>query len=137
MVPGRFVALFYGVGGESMMTDLHSEAPDLIADAKRLCARRGIDSDALLTRDEAAEFLGVSRGTLARWGADTLHPLPFISLFSRCRYRAIDVAVFFLRAQVPAAESRQARAAATRRARGDRLGRPPAKKIGGDACVAA
>lgn len=48
----------------------------------------------LLTRDEAAEFLGVKPQTLAVWAATKRYPLPHIKVGSRVRYRRSDLERF-------------------------------------------
>ncbi len=50
--------------------------------------------DDRLTRREAAEYLGVSPGTLAVWAATGRYPLPFVRVGSRVYYRRSDLDAF-------------------------------------------
>ncbi len=45
----------------------------------------------LMTRKEAAEYLGVATGTLANWQCSGLRRLPFLKLGRHIRYRAHDL----------------------------------------------
>jgi len=92
--------------------------------AIRMCARQGLDPDAWLTRKQTADMLGLSPKTLAKW-ASVGSTLPYQSFFGRARYRAIDAAMWFLTQRRDPSESGAAKAVQMRRARGDRLGRPP------------
>jgi excisionase family DNA binding protein len=48
----------------------------------------------LLTRKEAAEFLGVSEGTLAVWKVTKRYPLPVIKVGRLVKYRESDLINF-------------------------------------------
>ena len=52
-----------------------------------------ISSD-LLTRQQAAEFLGVKAQTLAVWATTKRYPLPYVRVGSRVRYRRSDLERF-------------------------------------------
>jgi excisionase family DNA binding protein len=60
----------------------------------------------LLTTDEAAEFLGVSAGTLAVWRCVSRYPLPYIKIGHNVRYDEADLAAWIesrkVRQEVPA-----------------------------------
>jgi excisionase family DNA binding protein len=45
----------------------------------------------LLTTDEAAEFLGVSAGTLAVWRCVARYRLPFVKIGRNVRYEETDL----------------------------------------------
>lgn len=45
----------------------------------------------LLTRDNVAEMLGVTRGTLAVWASTRRYDLPVVKVGRAVRYRASDV----------------------------------------------
>jgi excisionase family DNA binding protein len=45
----------------------------------------------LLTTDEAAEFLGVTAGTLAVWRCVARYPLPYIKIGKNVRYDESDL----------------------------------------------
>ena len=45
----------------------------------------------LLTRAEAAEFLGVTVGTLAVWHCTGRHKIPMVKVGRSCRYRLADL----------------------------------------------
>lgn len=49
---------------------------------------------ALLTRDQAAEFLGVKIQTLASWATSGRYSLPFIKVGRCVKYRLIDLEKF-------------------------------------------
>ena len=48
----------------------------------------------LLTREEAAEYLGVSKGTLDVWACTKRYDLPFIKVGRLCKYRLSDLNAF-------------------------------------------
>ncbi len=48
----------------------------------------------LLTRKEAAKFLGISEGTLAVWKVTKRYPLPLIKVGRLVRYRETDLIQF-------------------------------------------
>lgn len=48
----------------------------------------------LLTRKEAAEYLGLSEGTLAVWKTTKRYPLPLIKVGRSVRYRQSDLDKF-------------------------------------------
>ncbi|AON69837.1 TPA: helix-turn-helix domain-containing protein [Pseudomonas aeruginosa] len=45
----------------------------------------------LLTPDQVAAALGLSHRTLAAWRSSRRHPLPYVKIGSRVRYRRQDV----------------------------------------------
>jgi hypothetical protein len=92
--------------------------------AAQWCARKGVDPDDLLPRLDTGDLLGVSTQTLAKWASQKKGP-PFVSLFGRARYRAIDAVTWLLSQQRNPAESEAVKAVQRRRERGDRIGRPP------------
>jgi excisionase family DNA binding protein len=47
--------------------------------------------DRLLTRDDVAQMLGVTRGTLAVWASTRRYNLPVVKVGRAVRYRASDV----------------------------------------------
>ena len=49
---------------------------------------------ALLTRDQAAKYLGIKPGTLACWVSTRRYALPFVRVGSRVRYRRSDLDAF-------------------------------------------
>lgn len=51
-------------------------------------------SDRLLSRDEAAQFLGVSKGTLEVWASTKRYDLPFIKIGRLAKYRMQDLLKF-------------------------------------------
>lgn len=58
--------------------------------------------DKLMTRDEAAEFLGLAAGTLAVWSSKkgNLYNLPFVKIGSNVRYKLSDLEKFIERRTV-------------------------------------
>lgn len=48
----------------------------------------------LLSRNEAAELLGISPNTLAVWASVNRHALPYVKLGRRALYRASDIEAF-------------------------------------------
>ena len=48
----------------------------------------------LLTRQEAADFLGVSKGTLEVWSSTKRYPLPVVKIGSKAKYRMSDLLNF-------------------------------------------
>jgi len=48
----------------------------------------------LYTRKQAAEFLGVTEGTLAVWKCTKRYPLPVIKIGSLVKYRESDLVAF-------------------------------------------
>lgn len=54
-------------------------------------ARKKLDRGVLLTRSEAAEYLGVAAGTLACWAVTGAHDLPFERVGRQVRYRKADL----------------------------------------------
>jgi excisionase family DNA binding protein len=56
----------------------------------------------LLTRDEAAEFLGIKPQTLAVWATTHRYHLPYIRVGTRVRYRRSDLEAFLDRRTVQA-----------------------------------
>lgn len=53
-----------------------------------------MNDNKLLTRKEAAEFLGLSEGTLAVWKSTKRYPLPVIKVGRSVRYRETDLIKF-------------------------------------------
>ena len=51
-------------------------------------------ADRLLTRDEAAAFLGLKPQTLAAWASARRYDLPYMRVGSRARYRRSDLQMF-------------------------------------------
>ena len=49
---------------------------------------------ALLSRDEAAEYLGVKPQTLALWHSTGRYPLPVVKIGRRAKYRLADLDQF-------------------------------------------
>jgi len=49
------------------------------------------ESDNLLTRQQAAEYLGLRRQTLAAWASTGRYGLPFIRVGRKVRYRQSDL----------------------------------------------
>ena len=52
------------------------------------------ESQTLLTRKEAAEFLGCSAMTLAIWKCTKRYPLPYVKIGKNVRYRLSDLKDF-------------------------------------------
>ena len=52
-----------------------------------------ISSD-LLTRQQAAEFLGVKAQTLAVWATTKRYPLPYVRIGRKVKYRRADLERF-------------------------------------------
>ena len=50
----------------------------------------------ILTRAQAAEFLGLKPGTLAAWASNHRHSLPFIKVGRRVRYLQSDLEAWLL-----------------------------------------
>jgi excisionase family DNA binding protein len=59
----------------------------------------------LLTRDQAADFLGVKPQTLAVWLTSRRYNLPVIKVGRLCRYRLRDLEAFLERRTVGKVES--------------------------------
>lgn len=57
----------------------------------RIASRRQSD---LLSREEAAEYLGVSPKTLATWACTKRYPLPVVKLGRAVKYRVADLEKF-------------------------------------------
>ena len=60
------------------------------------------DGDKLMTRQEAAAFLGLRPQTLATWAMTGKH-LPLVKLGKSVRYKLCDVQAFIEKQTVPAA----------------------------------
>lgn len=45
----------------------------------------------LLTREEAAEFLGVKKNTLAEWACNKRHPLKYVKVGRLAKYKYQDL----------------------------------------------
>lgn len=50
----------------------------------------------LLTRTEAAAFLGVSKGTLEVWACTKRYPLPYVKVGRLVKYRLADLQAFIV-----------------------------------------
>ncbi|MHC4698246.1 MAG: helix-turn-helix domain-containing protein [Planctomycetota bacterium] len=50
-----------------------------------------MDNDGLLTRQQAAAYLGVTAGTLAVWACTRRYDIPFIKVGRAVRYRRADL----------------------------------------------
>ena len=48
----------------------------------------------LLTRKEAAEYLGCTEGTLAAWKCTKRYPLPYVRIGRNIRYKLADLLDF-------------------------------------------
>ena len=55
------------------------------------------DLPQLLTREQAAKYLGTSKGTLENWASTKRYDLPFIKIGSAVRYKAEDLLAFLER----------------------------------------
>jgi excisionase family DNA binding protein len=58
----------------------------------------------LLTRDEAAAYLGVSPATLATWASTKRYPLPFVKIGRAVKYRVAALDKFIEARTTGAAE---------------------------------
>jgi excisionase family DNA binding protein len=67
----------------------------------RTTSRRQSD---LLSREEAAEYLGVSPKTLATWACTKRYPLPVVKLGRAVKYRVADLEKFIESRTVGTAE---------------------------------
>lgn len=54
-------------------------------------------SSDLLTREQAAQYLGVTPNTLAVWACTHRYPLPFVKIGRLVKYRRADLEAFILR----------------------------------------
>lgn len=52
------------------------------------------EQNKLLSREEAADFLGVSKGTLEVWASTKRYPLPFVKIGRLAKYRLSDLLKF-------------------------------------------
>ncbi|MBN1394760.1 MAG: helix-turn-helix domain-containing protein [Pirellulales bacterium] len=59
-----------------------------------------MDCPELLTRDQAAEYLGVKPQTLAIWALNNRYGLPMIKVGRLCKYRRDDLDAFLKRRTV-------------------------------------
>ena len=59
-----------------------------------------LDRPALLTREQAAEYLGIAPQTLAVWAVTGRYDLPMIKVGRCCRYRKADLDKFLDRRTV-------------------------------------
>jgi hypothetical protein len=66
----------------------------LLADSARSKTTPSFHADQLLSRKEAARFLGFAPQTLAVWACTGRHDLPFIKIGKRTRYRLADLQEF-------------------------------------------
>jgi excisionase family DNA binding protein len=65
-----------------------------------------LDRPALLTREQAAEYLGIAPQTLAVWAVTGRYDLPFIKIGRCARYRKSDLDKFIDRRTVGTVESK-------------------------------
>jgi hypothetical protein len=106
-----------------MTRTLIDDNGDLRGAAERWCKSKGVNPDDLLTRRQAAALIGFSATTLASYASQRIGP-PFV-VIGRCRYRALDAAMWLFQQIRDPARSAYAAAVERRRARGDQIGRPP------------
>lgn len=52
------------------------------------------DSNTLLTRQQAADFLGCKASTLAIWKCTKRYPLPYVKIGKNVRYKLSDLIEF-------------------------------------------
>ena len=65
------------------------------------------DKERLLTRGEAAEYLGVQKQTLAMWACNKRYDIPFLKLGTQSvRYRKEDLDNFVNRCNVGTTEAK-------------------------------
>jgi len=62
-------------------------------------------TDRLLSREEAAEFLGISKGTLEVWASTKRYMLPFVKVGRLAKYRLSDLYKFIDRRTVQVGNS--------------------------------
>lgn len=55
-----------------------------------------METNKLLSPDQVADVLGVSKQTLAVWRCEQRYPLPYVKVGSRVRYRPVDVEQFMV-----------------------------------------
>jgi len=60
-------------------------------------APAGLKSQALLTRQEAAAYIGVQPNTLATWACTQRYDLPYVKVGRNVRYRKQDLDAFIQR----------------------------------------
>lgn len=53
-----------------------------------------IKESPLLTREQAANYLGVTTSTLAVWACNKRYNLPFVKIGRLCKYRLQDLNLF-------------------------------------------
>ena len=61
----------------------------------------------LLSRDEAAAFLGIKSQTLSVWACTKRYRLPYVKIGSRVKYRRADLEAFLDRRTVNGEEQNQ------------------------------
>ena len=54
-------------------------------------------TEELLSRNEAANYLGVKKSTLAVWASTKRYPLPIVKIGRLCKYRLKDLNSFIVR----------------------------------------
>ena len=54
-------------------------------------------SPPLLSREQAAKYLGVKKSTLSIWACVKRYPLPFVKIGRLCKYRQQDLDDFITR----------------------------------------
>lgn len=54
-------------------------------------------SPPLLSREQAAKYLGVKKSTLSVWASVKRYPLPFVKIGRLCKYRQQDLDDFITR----------------------------------------
>jgi transcriptional regulator with XRE-family HTH domain len=64
---------------------------------KRARDRAGAGGGELLTRREAAEYLGVAHQTLAIWKCQNRYDIPVVKVGRLCKYRRVDLDRFLAR----------------------------------------
>jgi excisionase family DNA binding protein len=55
-----------------------------------------VETNKLLSPDQVADVLGVSKQTLAVWRCEQRYPLPYVKVGSRVRYRPADLQQFMV-----------------------------------------
>ena len=54
-------------------------------------------TEELLSRNEAANYLGVKKSTLAVWASTKRYPLPIVKIGRLCKYRKVGIDDFIKR----------------------------------------
>lgn len=74
---------------------MQNENPKLTSFSKTF-----VQSSELLTRQQAAEYLGVTPRTLAIWACVKRYPLPYVKVGRLVKYRRSDLEAFIARRTV-------------------------------------